>query len=463
MVYSALKHKAQYYLNRKGIYFIFFAIAAVVIFNVIPMSVLSPILIILIGLAVGIAIICIFIYDDIKYLLNIFLIGFGIRIFLSFFGYISSFLIPNGTPGFLFSNDGWLYSDQGWQICKFFERGIKIPKEQILTNPNLRILSGNITSYDYFASYVYSITGYSPLSLLFINSVAGSLAALFIYLIARELFSKRVARISAIFAFFWPSFIMWSTQNLKEPMISLFIFILLWTVFYIHRHFAYGFLFLSIISVLILLKIGGPYLIMITVAFIFSALFLFINYLFKNKIVTGLVIVSALIIAGTFLKDMLFSLGAHYNIKSYASIFEFINFSRDVRAYGNLQFLKGFDISTFPRALSFAPFGLFYALFSPFPWQIGSMAQIMAIPETIVFYLLIPCTVIGIAFGCKRRFNQSLLLLSVIAALMLLLALMEGNSGTLFRHRSVVFYLVFIFTAMGISLKSNKKFFIRKC
>jgi Mn2+/Fe2+ NRAMP family transporter len=90
----------------------------------------------------------------------------------------------------------------------------------------------------------------------------------------------------------------------------------------------------------------------------------------------------------------------------------------------------------------------------------GSIAQIMAIPETILFYLLLPCTVIGIAFGWKRRFNQSLLLLSIITAIMLLLALLEGNSGTLFRHRSVVFYLIFIFTAIGISLKGNKR---RRC
>jgi len=462
MSYSTLNHKSRCCLNKKEIYFIFFAIIAIFLFNAMPISVLSPILIILIGLAIGIAIIYIFAYGDASYLLNIFLIGFSLRIFVSFLCYIISFLIPNWTPGFLFSNDGWLYSDQGWQICKFAERGIKISAEQVLNNPNLKIQSGNITSYDYFASHVYSITGYSPLSLLFISSLAGSIAALFVYLIARELFSKRVARLSAIFAFFWPSFIMWSTQNLKEPMIAMFILIFLWTIFYIHRHFAYVFLALSIVSILVLLKIGQPFLIMIAAAFFFSGLFLFSNHLFKNKLVAGLVIVIALIIGIAFFKNAILSL-FHLNIQNYKTIFEFIDYSRDVRAYGRLQFLKGFDISTLPRVLSFLPFGLFYAFFAPFPWQLGSAAQIMAVPETIVFYLLLPYTVIGIAFGYKRRFNQSLLLLSVITAVMLLLALLDSNSGTLFRHRSVVFYLLFIFTAIGISLKSNKRFFIRRC
>lgn len=240
----------------------------------------------------------------------------------------------------------------------------------------------------------------------------------------------------------------------------MFILIFLWTIFYMHRHFAYGFLYLSIVSVLVLLKIGIPYLVMIAIAFFFSALFLAVNYLFNNKFITSLTIFIVLILAITFFKNSFFSLIPHYKIQSYASIFEFIDYSRDVRAYGKLQFLKGFDISTFPRILLFIPFGLFYALFSPFPWQMGSIAQIMAIPETILFYLLLPCTVIGIAFGWKRRFNQSLLLLSIITAIMLLLALLEGNSGTLFRHRSVVFYLIFIFTAIGISLKGNKR---RRC
>ena len=165
--------------------FIILLIIGVLVSNIIPMPVLSPILIILFGLMLGILIIFIFAHEDFNFLLNIFLIGLLIRIFLSFLFYLSSFIFRSSqkSRGFLFSNDGWLYSEQGWQISRFAERGIRIPMKEYLSNPNMPVLSGNVTGYDYFTSYIYSITGYSPVSLFFISSVVGSLAALFVYLI----------------------------------------------------------------------------------------------------------------------------------------------------------------------------------------------------------------------------------------------------------------------------------------
>jgi hypothetical protein len=100
---------------------------------------------------------------------------------------------------------------------------------------------------------------------------------------------------------------------------------------------------------------------------------------------------------------------------------------------------------------------LIYAVFAPFPWQIGSVMQIMAAPETIVFYILFPVTLRGIFFAYKKRFNQSILLLSIIGGILIFLALVEGNSGTLFRHRFVAFNLLFIFTAIGLSLRRPLK------
>src|SRR3990167_4789916 len=125
-----------------------------------------------------------FVPEDFNFLTGLYSMGLILRALLSFSFYIFSFAFSNiCKPGFFFMNDGWAYSEQGWQIYRFAERGIKITAEAFMSNPNMKghILSGNITSYDFFASHVYSLTGYSPLSLFFISSVAGSLAALFIY------------------------------------------------------------------------------------------------------------------------------------------------------------------------------------------------------------------------------------------------------------------------------------------
>lgn len=137
-------------------------------------------------------------------------------------------------------------------------------------------------------------------------------------------------------------------------------------------------------------------------------------------------------------------------------MFSFFQYHRSVRAYGNLQFFGDFDISNPFKAVLFAPIGFLYAAFAPFPWQLGSVMQIMAVPETIAFYFLFPKTARGIVFAYKNMFGRSVILLTIIVMTLGFLALVEGNSGTLFRHRAVAFYLIFIFTALGISLKKNE-------
>ncbi len=438
-------------------------IGGIILLNIIPMPVLSPIMILLLGLMAGILIIFIFVPEDFNFLLKIFLIGFSIRAFLSFLFYILSFVFENKyrSTGFFFPNDGWLYSEQGWQIYRFAERGIRISMADYLTNPNMPISSGNITAYDYFTSFIYSITGHSPLSLFFINSVTGSLAALFIYLIAKELFSKNVARIGSLFAFFWPSFIMWSTQNLKEPMIAMLGCILIWTVLYMHRHLSYGLLLLSFGSVLALFKIGAPYIVIIIGMIFFTGAVLFSKYLFKNRFVVMVIIGLLAFIFFPFIKAKIIAFisekTAYGGIKNYRSILEFFDYNRMVRSGGRLQFLKNVKVSNFGNAIAFIPLGLMYAIFAPFPWQLGSAMQIMAVPETVVFYIVFPFTLKGIFFAYKKRFNQSILLLSIITAMMIFLALIEGNSGTLFRHRFLAFNLLFIFTAIGITLRKAKR------
>jgi len=92
------------------------------ILNTIPMHGLSPILIMLFGIILGILLITLFAPEDFNFLLHVYLIGFILRIFLSFLFYIASFAVKNQyNDGFLFINDGWAYSHQGWRIHQFAE------------------------------------------------------------------------------------------------------------------------------------------------------------------------------------------------------------------------------------------------------------------------------------------------------------------------------------------------------
>ncbi len=456
----------------KKIYLAVLAAAGAAVLGLMPLGGLCPVLIVLSGLALGILIISLFAYDDFNFLFVFYSIGFLLRIFLSLLFYAASFVFYNeARPGYFFANDGWLCSMQGWQICKFVQRGIQITSETFLNNPNIytvgnKVLSGNITNYDFFASRVYSITGYSPLSLFFISSIAGSIAALFIYFIAKRLFSKNVARISALFVFFWPSFILWSTQNLKESMIMMLAGMLLASIVYMRRYFNLVFLISSFLSAGLLYAVSMPFFVIVVCTVLLSLAFLYMDYFFKNRFVTLAAVFFLLAALGFYFKGSVVSLLSTkdtYGISTFKSIFDFIGFHHAVRAEGSLQFLAGFDISSPGRLLLYTPLGLLFVLFSPFPWQLGSVAQIMAFPETILYYFMLPVSVKGLIFAYKKRFNSSAMLFFVIVAIVAFLAVLEANSGTMFRHRSIAFYFLFVFTAVGLTLEKVKFGTVYKC
>jgi len=86
--------------------------------------------------------------------------------------------------------------------------------------------------------------------------------------------------------------------------------------------------------------------------------------------------------------------------------------------------------------------------------QVGSMMQIMAIPEMLVYYRLLPFMFLGYRFIMKHKVREGGPLIVYIFIMMLVLAFIEGNIGTLFRHRAMV--LPFMFVLIGIGLEKIK-------
>jgi hypothetical protein len=107
------------------------------------------------------------------------------------------------------------------------------------------------------------------------------------------------------------------------------------------------------------------------------------------------------------------------------------------------------DISTPGRALVYLPKGLALFLLAPFPWQLGSIRQVLALPETLFFYWLIPWGVRGIAYLARSHLRSSLMALLITAGLTLGYALGEGNAGTAYRHRAQLLSFFLIFAAVG--------------
>ena len=74
----------------------------------------------------------------------------------------------------------------------------------------------------YLVAVVYKIVGQNMLATQYVNCVIGAASAPLAYLISIEIFpNKRIARICALMAAFFPSLVLWSCQGLKDGPIIL--------------------------------------------------------------------------------------------------------------------------------------------------------------------------------------------------------------------------------------------------
>jgi len=421
------------------IFFLGLLIALIVVLLPIPFT--SCVLIALLGMFIGL-----FIYVGKKtkeavFLPEVFLLSFILKITVSLLVY--NFIFSYRGTGLM--GDGWSYSENGYSIVQIWLSGIK--NIGVIEACIRRISpSGTVGSYDFWNAAVYFFTSKSPVSLIFINCLVSSLTVIFIYYITKQLYNEKAAKIAAVLTAFWPSLFIWSIQNLKEPLSIFLLVVLIWAILQLKLKFKFYLLFL-----IILVSIALRELRLVSFFVFFGAIFpiyLILLLWRKNRILsiflfllTGAVMA---VIIDNYLKDR--------------TILEYINYARTVRASrGNTSFLPNLDITNPVNFIFFVPVALAVAWLSPFPWQMGSTSQITVIPEMLLYYALLPVMFLGWSFVMKYKIREGGLIIVYIAIMMLVLAFVEGNIGTLFRHRAMVLPFMFILIGVGIDRIKNKE------
>jgi len=72
------------------------------------------------------------------------------------------------------------------------------------------------------------------------------------------------------------------------------------------------------------------------------------------------------------------------------------------------------------------------------------------VPETLVWYALMPAFVRGVTYSVRERLREVLPILVFTVTLTIAYALMQGNVGTAYRQRTQVTMFFFVFMAAGI-------------
>lgn len=88
------------------------------------------------------------------------------------------------------------------------------------------------------------------------------------------------------------------------------------------------------------------------------------------------------------------------------------------------------------RSLAHLPTGLIYTFFAPFPWAIRTMSELAAMPDMLLWYVVLGGAIMTV-WSQRRRWDSLFAHALFLGTLLFLLALGEGNVGTLFRHRAM--------------------------
>src|SRR4030095_2556502 len=142
-------------------------------------------------------------------------------------------------------------------------------------------------------------------------------------------------------------------------------------------------------------------------------------------------------------------------VEKYASL-QMIQTSRQDLARSESGFMKDVDVQTTEGALTAIPVGCLYLMFAPFPWQLASLRQSIAIPEMIIWWLAFPLLILGYWYAIKHRLRDISPILLFTSMLTLAYSLFQGNVGTAYRQRSQLLVFYFIFVAVGAVLVKEK-------
>ncbi|MFN0140808.1 MAG: glycosyltransferase family 39 protein [Pyrinomonadaceae bacterium] len=378
--------------------------------------------------------------DDANFQTNLFLWAFSLRLWAGMFFYGWGFSETIGDE----DASGYLAA---WTLAQnWYKFGLDGFLADIYA---VSAVKTNVGQAFIWAIPTFIAGGPSRMIVSVFNSFAGSLLVLIIFRLTKRLFNSECARIAALLATFWPSFLLFSAGTSKE---ILFIFIS-WAILYITLRnqkkltIKDGVLAAFLAFVMLTIRFYAFYMMVIAICFRFitaSGKHLVRN-LVLGTITIGIVIAFAAS-SGVFDRD--------YQRFEYHSLY-MENWRKGV----SIETKKGSGVDVYGSYESTnvaVAVAAAYFLFAPFPWEIfgGSTRNTFAVIENIVILFILVFSI-----GALRSFFRKNFLL--ILPVLIFCALYAGfhiwamsNVGLAWRHKQTIMPLLFMLVALSISQSS---------
>jgi 4-amino-4-deoxy-L-arabinose transferase-like glycosyltransferase len=306
--------------------------------------------------------------------------------------------------------------------------------------------------FQYFVGAIYFVVGRNQLLVQFLNGTIGGLSVFVIYGIAKHLFDAKAARWAALFMAFFPQMIFWSCAMYKDPSILLCIALCMYAVLKLRERFTLRHIALFVASSLALMTLRFYIFYMVAFATLGTFLFAQRRGLFGSLLAQGALV-------AVFFGAITFGVRTE-TIEQQTSYFDFDKLQTarmGQTMLGKSAFAGEIDVSTPTGALTALPIGLAYLLFAPFPWAITGIRQVLTLPETLVWYALMPSLLRGLRHTVRERLRAALPILVFAMILTAAYAIFQSNVGTAYRQRTQVTMFFFILMGAGIEEKRRQR------
>jgi hypothetical protein len=307
-----------------------------------------------------------------------------------------------------------------------------------------RVLPEGPKGYFYIVAAIYYVVG--PYSLLpkLLNCLVGAFMVPVAHDLALRMGTSTAAALRAAKLVTWfPSLVLWSSLNIRDAWIILIIALLCRQALILQSRFRLGTLVVLVAGLVAVIQFRAYLLFAIGTPILVSFFAQRSRNLLRN-LALGSIVAVALIYADQ---------AAGEGRRGRFVDFEEIHNIRYWNTVGASSQFEQADISTPGKALAYLPRGLALFLLAPFPWMLGSVRQVLALPETLYFYWLLPWMFRGIRGLLRDHLRTSLLAVLITAGLTLGYALGEGNAGTAYRHRAQLLTFFLIFAASGLDAR----------
>lgn len=306
---------------------------------------------------------------------------------------------------------------------------------------------------NYLTAIIYLFTGRNILAAQSFCAVIGAATAPMVYICAHKIFHNReVGKTAALMVALFPAFIIWSGQLLKDGLIVFLLVLAMTMVLQLQEKFNYFAVIFLVFALFGILSLR--FYIFYMVAISVAGSFIIGQSGSAKSVARGFVL---LILMGIVLTYLGVLRTAGDNLDKWGNL-EAVQRSRaDQARSADSGFGSDADVSTTEGAIAVIPIGFTYLMFAPFPWQMGSVRQSITIPEVIIWWLSMPLLVVGLGYTIRHRLRNAIAILIFTLMLTLAYSIFQGNVGTAYRQRTQIQVFLFIFIAVGWTIRKEKR------